>query len=75
MTQSDVDYAQVLDEVAAVAGFELTGRLEDAVIDRMREARDDAIRQHAEIVMAAIRGDLVAWPSCNPQWRNRPPGS
>ena len=75
VTQADVDYAAVLDEVAAVAGFELVGRLEDAIIDRMREARDDVIRQQCAVIMAAMAGDLVAWPGCHPQWRDRPEGA
>lgn len=75
VTQADVAYAQVLDEVTAVVGVELTGRLEDAVIDRMREARDAAIRQQCNVIRAALLGDLTAWPGCMPQWSDRPLGS
>jgi hypothetical protein len=75
VTQADVAYGAVLDEVTAVVGVELAGRLEDAIIDRLREARDAAIRQQCAVIRGALLGDLTAWPGCMPQWSDRPLGS
>jgi hypothetical protein len=53
----------------------LFGELESAIGERVNEAEEEAIRQQGIIIMAAIRGDLVAWPGCPPRWSNRPEGS
>ncbi len=51
---------------------ELFFALESAIGDRINEAEEDAVRQQGMVIMAAIRGDLVAWPQCAPRWNNRP---
>ncbi len=49
----------------------LFSQLEIAIGDRVMEAEEAAVRRQGKVIMAALRGDLVAWPGGEPRWRNR----
>ena len=40
--------------------------------DLVVEAETAAEVNQGRVIMAAIAGDLTAWPGCEPQWDNRP---
>jgi hypothetical protein len=63
---------RVYDLLEKIDDPELFSQLESAIGERVDEAEEAAIRHQGTVIMAAIRGDLVAWPACMPGWRNRP---
>jgi hypothetical protein len=50
----------------------LFGELESAIGDLVCETERNAARQQGRVIMAAICGDLVAWPGGDPRWQDRP---
>lgn len=66
-------YNVVLDRLEALhpESGALFRQLEELVTDRIVEAENKAVRHQGNVIMAAIRGDLVAWPDCQIAWSNR----
>ena len=50
----------------------LRAQLSEVVVARLTEAENNAVRNQGQVILAAIRGDLVAWPGSMPDWYNRP---
>ena len=51
---------------------DLLGTLGTAVADLVIEAQQRAIEHQGRVIMAAISGELTAWPGCMPDWDDRP---
>jgi hypothetical protein len=72
-TTAAEDYGTAMAELYAMsdAGKALGERIGDAVERLKFEWEERAIRQHGKVILAAISGDLMAWPDCTPDWKDR----
>lgn len=68
----DGAYQRLMEQVDKTCGRELYLQLDWAVDLKISAAEVKTIGAHGETIMAAIRGDLIAWPGSEPYWRNEP---
>jgi hypothetical protein len=68
------EYDRVRQELAALGddAARLVGVLSDIVITLETNAARRAVRWQGGVIMAAIKGDLEAWPGCVADWDNMP---
>lgn len=66
-------FHELVDLVAGCdADEDLVMELHDIVGDIVSDTQEEAIQHQGDVIMAAIRGDLTAWPGCTPAWFQRP---
>lgn len=62
-------FHKLVDLVAAPdADRSLVGELQDLFGEIWCVARQQGVQDHGRVIMAAISGELVSWPGCEPQW-------